>query len=683
MPKSKRKEKFVFLKHILGETDGESGKDKSRKKDTNEISLDSAEIADGGGQKRKVKVSGGPTGKYPVLFTKTCKNKSCQTKLSSFPLFPLPEETGWISDAEGEKRKTSASLKLKKKQRRSEKTASKNVTFQDHHEDKRHTSKVKNSDGIRKNFRSEHQLKDSDNPVLLAWLHKKAIIARKQRKLERKEKGAKRAALEEEARLKAEREVESSEKVSQWLRRKKKEARRTWRKNCARVGPQRGETVPLGCSSPHPPCEYQVVSTFQCSKSFSVVEKSLTDHGNENNSLNLKNINKVNKEPIAPCSPAASESLENCENGDTILQNYSKKLFENSAASTVDKIKFRPKTAVNSNDLESNTRPKAAGIKRPKTARGKSSKSDATPAAEPSNVLHKKMQSLSYDEWLRVKREEEKDKVIQKKRELIDSHLDAVIKELGKKRVDKILSPRKQVDTGLKNFSRSSERGQSPGPNVKKDRKYKWVTSRPEPQGCDNPELQGSERTLASSCQQRIVDKNAGGTNLEVQVKSDSDQEKLPEAQICQEVNSKYNVLKPSIEKVKDILDAEIKKVRESGRHSKQTIDKSDRQTVELPQARPKTARPMTARPSTARPGTAQAASVARHGNAVLTEKQSKKIADNMDILGLFAKDQERNSDEMEDLDVRHDEKSTVRVNYFDYGSEVDSPITTPPELVE
>lgn len=49
MFKFKWKEKFVFFKYIFGEIDGESGKDKSRKKDMNEILFDSVEIVDGGG----------------------------------------------------------------------------------------------------------------------------------------------------------------------------------------------------------------------------------------------------------------------------------------------------------------------------------------------------------------------------------------------------------------------------------------------------------------------------------------------------------------------------------------------------------------------------------------------------------------------------------------------------------
>ena len=134
MPKSKRKEKFVFLKHILEETDNEqkSAKDNDGNTDSDEISLSSANITEEGLEKQK-KESSGPTGKYPVLFAKRCKNKSCQTRWSSFPLFPVPEETEWISDAEGEKRKKFKSFKVKKKQDKSEKKAI-NAAAHDHNE---------------------------------------------------------------------------------------------------------------------------------------------------------------------------------------------------------------------------------------------------------------------------------------------------------------------------------------------------------------------------------------------------------------------------------------------------------------------------------------------------------------------------------------------------------------------
>ena len=659
MPKSKRKEKFVFLKHILEETgnEQESPKDNDGNTDSDEISLSSGKITEEGPKKQKNE-SSGPTGKYPVLFAKRCKNKSCQTRWSSFPLFPLPEETEWISDAEGEKRKKFKRLKIKKKQDNSGKKVIKNVSVHDNNEVEKLKGKVKNSDGTRKDFRSEHQLQDTENPVLQAWLHKKVIIARKQRKLERKERRAKKAALEEEARLKAERELESSEKVGLWLKRKKREARISWRKNRIRVGPQKGDESVLPVdSSPQAPAEYQVVGSFRQAENSSMAEKDVVDYENEKNSVNVKHMSK---EPIPSPSEAARKMIHTQET-------VKKKLLGYKAISTIqEKLKHRPKTAVNHTNTMSYTRPKTAGIKRPKTTKGQFSKSsDAVPAnEEPSNVSHKKMQSLSYNEWLRVKQEEDKEKAIQKKRELIDSHLEAVIKELGKKRVERIMSPRKQVNTGLKNFTRSSEPGQSPGPRVKKGSQYRWITSRPEPQGCDNLEIQGRERSLASSTVDKSVTRES---NLKDHVKSDP---KPPETHICQEVNTKYNELKPSIEKVKDILDSEIKKIKESGRFSKQIEDKAGEQMVEPLQPKSKPSRPKTARPSTARP-------------AVISPKQSEKVAADMNAHSPCGSDQEASSEGPIDLGVSHDQKSTVRENYFDYGSEVDSPLRATPEFVK
>ena len=468
--------------------------------------------------------------------------------------------------------------------------------------------------------------------------------------------------MEEEARLKAERELESSEKVGLWLKRKKREARISWRKNRSRVGPQRGDESVLPVdSSPQVPPEYWVVGSFRHAENSPVAQTDVVDYENEKNSVNVK---EMSKEPIASHSEASRNMIHN-------QGTVEKKLPGNKAMSTIqEKLKHRPKTAANHTDTLSYAKPKTGGNKRPKSTNGQFSKSSDAVLAnqEPSNVSRKTMQSLSYSEWLRVKQEKDKEKSIQKKRELIDSHLEAVIKELGKKRVERIMSPRKQVNTGLKNFTRSSELGQSPGPRVKKGSQYRWITSRPEPQGCDNLEIQGRERSLASSAHQTVtVDKsNTRESNSKDSVKSDP---KPPETHICQEVNAKYDHLKPSIEKVKDILDSEIKKIKETGRVSKLFEGKTDGHMVEPLQPKNKPSRPKTARPSTARP-------------ADISPKQSEKMAADMNAPSPCGSDHEASSEAAIDQYVSHDQKSTVRENYFDYGSEVDSPLRATPEIV-
>ena len=678
MPKSRRKDKFMFLKQILEET--VSDKENDRKKSTRELSSKGA----GSVERESEKIGkdrSDPVGKYPVLFKKTCKNKSCQTRLSSFPLFPLPEETEWISDEEAEKKKKATAIKKKRKQSRSVKDPNKLTDTQDYSEAQKLNNKVKNSDGTRKDFRSEHQLKKTDNPILQAWLHKKFIVARKQRKLERKERRAKRAALEEEARIKAEREIECNERVGEWLKRKRKEARISWRKNCTKVGPQKVDTISHGDSSPQPPPEYRVVRSFQCTEPSPVGEAVLDNAACTSNTMNF--ATPTAKTPITSCSKATDKlDIEDIE--DKTDQNC----IDSNEESHEENVKRRPKTAVDHSQTVSSTRPKT-GVKRPQTARVKSSKS--TTLATSSADSPKKMQSLSYDEWLKVKQEGDKERVIQKKRDLIDSHLEAVIKELGKKRVERIMSPRKQVDTGLKNVPRLSEPPQSTGCKPVKSNPYRWISSkkpRPEPQGSDYPEAQISDRTATPCNQHTNSDSNAKHANLVVQ--SDHSQSsagpcKEPKVHLCQEVDDKYNELKPSIEKVKDILDAEIKKLKESGKTSEKELNKPGEQTLELSKPRPKSSRPVSARPSSARPMTARPASTTKPGNSYLTEEQAKKIASDLDVLGLCGSDpeQENSSTATKDVNVKQEQKSTVRENYFDYGSDVDSPTTTTPEFVQ
>ena len=657
------------------ENDGGKDTDKASSKNDKSDKLES---------EKSRKESSGPVGKYPVLFKKICRNKGCQTRLSAFPLFPLPEETEWISEDEAEKKKSKA-LKRRNKRNKSVKDSNKQSVQSDenYRESAKVDSKVKNSDGTRKNFRSEHQLKETDNPVLQAWLHKKAIVARKQRKVERKERRAKKAALEEEARIKAEREVECNEKVGEWFKRKRKESRMLWRKNRTRVGPQNLDaTLNGGCSSPQPPPEYRVVRSFKCTEPSPVIDKTVGDNTNESNTKDLATV--LSKTPISSCKNG-TDKLDIQKTDDKTDQTGNSC---ESQVNNVRKAKRRPKTAINHIETMSSPRPKTA-TKRPKTATEKTAKNTS---AMPANDSTKKMQSLSYDEWLKIKRGEDKNKDIQKKRELIDAHLEAVIKELGKKRVEKIMSPRKQVDTGLKRDSRLTEPvGPLAGSKTKKSSQYRWISSkkpRPEPQGCDYPETQGTDKAT-TSCNQ-LIDKHSyskgGGSTAPVNHDhSTAENCKQPsKVQICREIDEKYNELKPSIEKVKDILDAEIKKLKESRDSSANQLDQPSVQQVG-PTHR---ARPKSARPSSARPTTAKSCSSLKAGNEYLTDEQAKKIASDLDILGLCDNDDDdddagKGSGSSEAEVDKHDIRTTVRENYFDYGSEVDLPTPATPEVVQ
>lgn len=617
---------------------------------------------------KKGKDSAFPVGTYPVLFKKTCRSKSCQTRLSSFPLFPLPEETVWISDEERETKKKPLISRKKKKQTRSAPRDANKDTIKQEDETQKLDSKVKNPDGTRKSFRSEHQLKETDNPVIKTWLHKKAIVARKQKKLERQEKRAKRAALQEEARIQAERAFESIERVGLWLRKKRKQAKLEWRKSHTRVTPQQGDgSLHSSESTSLLPPEYRVVRSFKCQAGEVSEDKRESVH---------KSM-LMTKEPFS-ASPAED-------------QNYSKKKVpldmksesskEGNAASLV---KQRPKTAMDHTKQMSLSHPKTA-TKRPKTAKERptknaDTKAKATNAASSHDSL-KKMQALSYDEWLKLKRNGDKEKMIKKKRDLIDSHLEAVIKELGKKRVEKIMSPRKHVDTGLKKFSCSPQQlPQSDNSKLNKANPYRWVLSRqprPEPQGCDFPESHGADNATSASGKHSVESNDTSG---------------VEQHQICQEVNDTYDELKPSIEKVKGILDSEIKKLKESGKGLDKPIDSpvsssttpDESTTEELRLSQPMSARPFYARPTTARPLTT------KPGSTHLTKEQKKKIAADLDVLGICGSESsekdEIEKDEIEIetvIDVEKDTKSTVRENYFDYGSDIDPPTIQPPEFVQ
>ena len=216
-------------------------------------------------------------------------------------------------------------------------------------------------------------------------------MARKQRKVERKERRAKKAALEEEARIKAEREVECNEKVGEWFKRKRKESRMLWRKNRTRVGPQNLDaTLNGGCSSPKPPPEYRVVRSFKCTEPSPEIDKTVGDNTNESNTKDLENV--LSKTPISSCKNG-TDKLDIQKTDDKTDQTGNSC---ESQVNNVRKAKRRPKTAINHSETMSSPRPKTA-TKRPKTATEKTAKNTS---AMPANDSTKKMQSLSYDEWL-------------------------------------------------------------------------------------------------------------------------------------------------------------------------------------------------------------------------------------------------------------------------------------------
>ena len=352
----------------------------------------------------------------------------------------------WISDGEGRsnKRRVPRAKKNKKQQSKckdAKKHAERGSSVKDGELTRSlnlRSPTVGNPDaGTRADFRSEHQLRDSSNPAILAWVHRKNIVARKRRREERRERRAKRLVLEEESRLKSERLIESEGKVKEWFKIKR---RHTWRSNRSKVSPQTGR-VSLNTASPSPPPGYTVVKSFKCSE-------------------NPRN-EQIEQDPY---STLASQS------------NYTKTASVKPEEKDSGGSKRRKSSVPIRHPHQASHPPRPnTSTSRPKTTRGRMSKQSITINNE--NQSPSKMQSMSYDEWLKIKREEDRKQKTQKERDFIDSHLEAVIAELGKQRVERILSPRKRVDTGLKNSKRSPELSQSTSSKGgHKTARYKWVS---------------------------------------------------------------------------------------------------------------------------------------------------------------------------------------------------------------
>ncbi|XP_031566419.1 uncharacterized protein LOC116301488 [Actinia tenebrosa] len=641
----------------------------------------------------KKKENFGPTGQYPVLFSKRCKSKSCQTKLSAFPLFSVPEDTEWISDEEENGKKSRNKSDEKKKRRRRVSSDSKDLKTgksQEREKEVKKEDKTKNPDGTRKDFRSEHQLKDTKNPLLQAWLHQKNKLTRKRRKEERKVKRAQRAALEEEERIRNERFEESDKRVSEWFRAKRKEARKVWRQNHPKVSPLEMASDEPNTHSPPPP-EYRAIKGFKSqeptssSENLFAMNKSNKNFDSTNSSVCEHLTSKVSKNE----SGHSSSRLSKLQDGHHDCNVKPVRVLTKEESNEVPRMTpQRPKTA----HTRTTTRKTVA---RPKTAA-----TFATTTQNEKQQINKttKMHNLNYDEWLKLKRKQDKKSIIEKRRELIDSHLDAVIAKLGKQRVESIMSPRKRVDTGLKNYHRSAPRSAP----VTKTKTYKWVpeheSPRPEPQGCDCPEvehLDGKDSVVPSD---NLVSSGEPSTQ--------GLPKKKQAVYFCKEVTEKCEDLKPSMDKVLAVLDAEIQKQSKDKNTNKKTPSYkapsgisttnatirthgsetlSDIDDLSIPGvvesslenngniSRPKFPRPKSARP---RPPPLVP-------NTNLTvEEARKKILHDMDVLGLCGDSSEADNinDSNQTLENKKN-KSTVRSNYFDYGIDVETPTMEKIEL--
>lgn len=661
-PKSKpTKVNFVLLKQILDDesieiTDSEEPETNSKENQNNRDRKSAR-------KSKREEDSCGPIGTYPVTFSKRCKSKSCQTRLSAFPLFSVPADTEWISEEEEntytkkEKRKSTEKKKITRKRRNSsneEKKKEKEAM-------EKIPEKTKNADGTRKDFHSEHQLKDTKNPIIQAWIQSKNKLSRKTRKEERKEKRAQRAAIEEEERLKMERYEASEKKVREWFKVKRKEARKLWRQNHPRVSPFDMVLDDKTEASPPSP-EYKVFKTFKQNHSSS-------------------------KPRTFKDSNADSASVFSSSQAEDIVHVHGKIEESNlGSKSSTNSLPQRPKTASYSRPIEKTKK------LRPKTAEPAAKEEEKESNDNPS----KQMKSLSYDEWLKSKRELEKKRVIERRRELIDSHLDAVISKLGKQRVDNIMSSRKHIDTGLKNFSRDSP----PKSTSQKRESYKWRKNhdapRPEPQGCDCPEAEHID----------------SDSKFHLNPSPTTSRRKANE--FCKEITEKCDELKPSMEKVLAVLDSEVKKCSSTEKKAQiiastkpagSTIstanatcndytDNNCVETLSVPGTvvdNETTSRPRSSRPKSAKPKLV-------NNTSLTSDEAKKKIFHDMDVLGLCHSDEnlgnsiamttkennvamttEENNVAMTtdgNFDNRvaadkSDIRSTVRRNYFDYGTDL------------
>lgn len=353
----------------------------------------------------------------------------------------------------------------------------------------------------------DHQLNNSSNPSILAWLRLKNFEEREKRRLREREKKELRRLAYAEAERRQKRIEESEKYFAQWLSSKKKEARRAWREKRARSKVDTVESEDtITRHSEYAPPNYTAVPTFKGVQAWTEEEisfdtdrtESSKNETNEHlrNEVVAENVLQTKKQTVKPTS-----LLQTHLNADTQQISTNRNMADNNTSEQVklDKVSEnyvkRPVTADHGfissgesncakrnkqkkhSEQESNIRrPSTSGVRLKDSTDTKLDKgvnnritfeewiahkkqkrtSKRTPPAN--NVSHRNIEggrkstinkSITFEAWKEQKRQETKQNVKKNKQEVVDDSLTEAIIKIARKRVENSRNEKRQLDTGM------------------------------------------------------------------------------------------------------------------------------------------------------------------------------------------------------------------------------------------
>lgn len=143
------------------------------------------------------------------------------------------------------------------------------------------------------NPRIDHQLRNSRNTSVLAWLRLKNFEEREKRRCKKQEKKELRRHAYEEAEKRQKHIKESEKRFAQWLTAKKKESRRAWKEKYARKRVDTVKKEEATSKDNDPPLNYTVVPTFKGLQAWAEAEEVSRNIGTTSENTNTKSIVNV------------------------------------------------------------------------------------------------------------------------------------------------------------------------------------------------------------------------------------------------------------------------------------------------------------------------------------------------------------------------------------------------------
>ena len=355
--------------------------------------------------------------------------------------------------------------------------------------------------------RIDHQLMNSRNTSVLAWLRLKNFEEREKRRRKKQEKKELKRHAYEEAEKRQKRIKESEKRFAQWLTAKKKESRCAWKEKCARKRVDTVEEKEATSKDTDPPLNYTVIPTFKGPQAWAEAEEVSVDNRTTSKNTDTKNgdvngyetgdvlnslddITESNQFLQAPLETGNKQTSQGniaiTAKKDLSKQarfdrdnskNYNRRATAGirllSVRSTNGSKRLKRNTQENWQEMEgSHKNPSTVGkkmtshadsmvdkkigitheawvIQKRKEQKLKSPTSANTSHLQFNTDKEHSRKSITFEAWMAQKQKEHKERAKQKKREVVDEALTEAIMKMATRRMENSSKAKRELDTGM------------------------------------------------------------------------------------------------------------------------------------------------------------------------------------------------------------------------------------------